>query len=164
MWMLLQGNLGLAELLTGDTDAARHAFREELRPCRELVDRHYTSEGLRGLAELDPHTRGAVAVDLDAHEPALLNGVRAVMSVRRPFCKRREILEVFRSIARRRALAERRDDGGRAREGRSKCPRREREGDHEAPLCGASTCSSRSHLEQEARPVRERSPSRTRAE
>ena len=50
MWMLLQGNLGLAELLSGDTDAARHAFREELRLCRELVDRHYISEGLRGLA------------------------------------------------------------------------------------------------------------------
>jgi hypothetical protein len=40
MSMLLQGNLGLAELLTGDTDAARHAFREELRLCRELADRH----------------------------------------------------------------------------------------------------------------------------
>jgi hypothetical protein len=50
MWMLLQGNLGLAELLSGDTDAARRAFREELRLCRELVDRHYISEGLRGLA------------------------------------------------------------------------------------------------------------------
>ena len=33
------GNLGLAALLTGDTDAARDAFREELELCRELVVR-----------------------------------------------------------------------------------------------------------------------------
>ena len=36
-WMILRGNFGLAALLTGDTDAARDAFREELRLCRELV-------------------------------------------------------------------------------------------------------------------------------
>ena len=35
--MILEGNFGLAALLTGDTDAARDAFREELRLCRELV-------------------------------------------------------------------------------------------------------------------------------
>jgi predicted ATPase/class 3 adenylate cyclase len=50
IWMLLRGNIGLAALLTGNTDAAGHAFREELRLCRELVDLPYASEGLRGLA------------------------------------------------------------------------------------------------------------------
>ena len=34
--MILRGNIGLAALLTGDTDAARDAFREELELCREL--------------------------------------------------------------------------------------------------------------------------------
>jgi predicted ATPase len=67
MWMLIHGNLGLAELLTGDTDAARHAFREELRLCRELVDRHYISEGLRGLAAV-------AAVEGDLHRAAQLVG------------------------------------------------------------------------------------------
>jgi predicted ATPase/DNA-binding SARP family transcriptional activator len=50
IWMILQGNLGLAALLTGDTDAARDAFREELAFCRELVARPIAWEGLRGLA------------------------------------------------------------------------------------------------------------------
>jgi predicted ATPase/DNA-binding SARP family transcriptional activator len=48
--MLLRGNVGLAALLTGDTEAARHAFREELRLCRELVVLALASEGLLGLA------------------------------------------------------------------------------------------------------------------
>jgi hypothetical protein len=67
IWMLLRGNLGLAALLTGDTDAARHAFREELRLCRELVDRHFASEGLRGLAAVE-------AVHGDLHRAARLVG------------------------------------------------------------------------------------------
>ena len=50
IWMILQGNLGLAALLTGDTDAARDAFRQELAVCRELVARPIAWEGLRGLA------------------------------------------------------------------------------------------------------------------
>jgi predicted ATPase/class 3 adenylate cyclase len=50
LWMMLQGNSGLACLLTGDTDAAAHAFREELRLCRELVLLPFASEGLLGLA------------------------------------------------------------------------------------------------------------------
>lgn len=49
-WMGIHGNLGLTELLTGDTDAAHRAFREELALCRELVARPYDVEGLRGLA------------------------------------------------------------------------------------------------------------------
>ena len=66
--MLLRGNAGLAALLTGDTDAARDAFREELRLCRELVDLPYASEGLRGLAAVaavarrpPPRARGSSA-------------------------------------------------------------------------------------------------------
>jgi hypothetical protein len=50
LWMLLSGNVGLAALLTGDADAARDAFREELRICRELVVRPFACEGLFGLA------------------------------------------------------------------------------------------------------------------
>ena len=37
--MLNSGNLGLAALLTGDTDTASHAFREELTLCRDMVVR-----------------------------------------------------------------------------------------------------------------------------
>ena len=48
-WMLLRGNFGLAALLTGDTDAARNAFREELKLCGELVHLPFVSEGLAGL-------------------------------------------------------------------------------------------------------------------
>jgi len=40
----------MASLLTGDRDAARDAFREELAVCRELVARPIACEGLRGLA------------------------------------------------------------------------------------------------------------------
>ena len=57
--MLLRGNAGLAAVLTGDADAARDEFREELRLCRELVDLPFASEGLRGLAAV-----AAVAEDL----------------------------------------------------------------------------------------------------
>ena len=49
-WMLVHGNFGLAALLTGDTDAAGHAFREELQLCRELVVPPFACEGLLGLA------------------------------------------------------------------------------------------------------------------
>jgi predicted ATPase/DNA-binding SARP family transcriptional activator len=49
-WMILRGNTGLAALLTGDTDAARDAFREELELCRQLVALPFASEGLLGLA------------------------------------------------------------------------------------------------------------------
>jgi predicted ATPase/class 3 adenylate cyclase len=44
------GNLGLAALLTGKTDTASHAFREELKFSREMVVRPVLFEGLRGLA------------------------------------------------------------------------------------------------------------------
>ena len=48
--MILRGNIGLAALLTGDTTAARDAFREELELCRELVALPIAAEGLLGLA------------------------------------------------------------------------------------------------------------------
>ena len=48
--MINSGNLGLAALLTGDTDTASHAFREELALCRDMVVRPVAFEGLRGLA------------------------------------------------------------------------------------------------------------------
>jgi hypothetical protein len=60
LWMLLRGNFALAALLTGDTDAARDAFEEELRLSRELVVLPFASEGLAGLAAI-----AAVASDLD---------------------------------------------------------------------------------------------------
>jgi hypothetical protein len=70
MWMILHGNLGLAALLTGDTDAARDAFREELTLCRELVVRPIASEGLLGFAALG-------AVHGDDHRAARLVGAAA---------------------------------------------------------------------------------------
>jgi len=49
-WMMLEGNLGLVALFSGDTAAARDAFREELRLSRELVVQPFAHEGLMGLA------------------------------------------------------------------------------------------------------------------
>ena len=48
--MLVRGNVALVSLLTGDLDAARHAFREELTLCRELVVVPIVAESLQGLA------------------------------------------------------------------------------------------------------------------
>ena len=53
----VHGNFGLAALLTGDIELARHAFREELRLCRELVVRPFAFEGLTALAAVAA-TRG----------------------------------------------------------------------------------------------------------
>ncbi len=50
--MINSGNLGLAALLTGETVAASHAFREELRLCRDMVVRPVVFEGALGLAAL----------------------------------------------------------------------------------------------------------------
>ena len=50
MWMLLQGNIGVAALMTGDIDAADQAFREELRLGREMAVVTFATEGLEGLA------------------------------------------------------------------------------------------------------------------
>jgi predicted ATPase/DNA-binding SARP family transcriptional activator len=50
VWMILRGNTGLVALLTGDTDTARPAFREELELCRRHVALPVASEGLLGLA------------------------------------------------------------------------------------------------------------------
>jgi hypothetical protein len=69
-WMLVQGNFGLAALLTGDTDAAHDAFREELALCRELVVRPFATEGVLGLA-------GVAAVRGDVDRAARLVGAAA---------------------------------------------------------------------------------------
>ena len=49
-WMLLRGSFGIAALFTGDTEAARDAFREVLGLCHELGTLPVASEGLVGLA------------------------------------------------------------------------------------------------------------------
>jgi predicted ATPase/DNA-binding SARP family transcriptional activator len=67
---LLHGNCGMAALLTGDTEAARHAFREELGRSCELVAPRCASEGLSGLAAV-------AAVRNDAHRAARLAGAAA---------------------------------------------------------------------------------------
>ncbi len=66
-WMINAGNRGLAALLTGETNTASHAFREELRLCREMVVRPVVFEGLRGLAAV-------AVVDGDATRAATLVG------------------------------------------------------------------------------------------
>jgi predicted ATPase/DNA-binding SARP family transcriptional activator len=68
--MINSGNRGLAALLTGKTDAASDAFREELTLCRDMIARRVAFEGLRGLA--------AVAVVRgDAKRAATLVGAAA---------------------------------------------------------------------------------------
>jgi predicted ATPase/class 3 adenylate cyclase len=70
VWMMLRGNSGLVELLTGDAEAARCAFCVELELSRELVVRPFAAEGLLGLA--------AVAVMRgDTHRAARLAGAAA---------------------------------------------------------------------------------------
>jgi hypothetical protein len=70
--MINSGNVGLAALLTGETDTAWHAFRDELRLCREMVVRPVVFEGLRGLGAVaavrDDDRRAATLVGAaDAH-------------------------------------------------------------------------------------------------
>jgi len=65
--LINSGNLGLASLLTGETDTASHAFREELTLCREMVVRPHAFEGLRGLAAV-------AAVNRDPKRAATLVG------------------------------------------------------------------------------------------
>jgi hypothetical protein len=65
--MLLRGNLALAALLTGETDAARETFGDELRLSREFVILPFASEGLGGLAAV-------AAVHDDLHRSARLYG------------------------------------------------------------------------------------------
>jgi predicted ATPase/class 3 adenylate cyclase len=70
--MVNSGNLGLAALLTGETDNASHAFREELNLCRDMVVRTVAFEGLRGLAAVavvdgDDERAAALVGAADAH-------------------------------------------------------------------------------------------------
>jgi hypothetical protein len=70
--MINSGNLGLAALLTGETDTASQAFSEELTLCREMVVRPVAFEGLLGMAAIavvdGDDTRAATLVGAaDAH-------------------------------------------------------------------------------------------------
>jgi hypothetical protein len=70
--MINNGNLGLAALLSGETETASHALREELRLCGEMVVRPLVFEGLRGLAALavldgDDKRAAALVGAADAH-------------------------------------------------------------------------------------------------
>jgi hypothetical protein len=65
-WMLLCGNVGVAALLAGDTEAARDAFREELTLGRELVVSPVASEALTGLAAV-----ATLENELERASPAL---------------------------------------------------------------------------------------------
>jgi predicted ATPase/DNA-binding SARP family transcriptional activator len=49
-WIVIRGNVGWTTLLTGETEAAEDAFRDELRLSRESVVLPFASEGLKGLA------------------------------------------------------------------------------------------------------------------
>jgi hypothetical protein len=60
-WMILCGNLGLTALMTGDTDRAMHAFREQLTLCREMVVLPMAAEGLRGSAHSPPSAATTIA-------------------------------------------------------------------------------------------------------
>lgn len=68
--MINSGNLGLAALLIGETEAASRAFREELALCRDMVIRPVAFEGLRGLAAV-------VVTHGDAKRAAALVGAAA---------------------------------------------------------------------------------------
>jgi predicted ATPase/DNA-binding SARP family transcriptional activator len=67
--MMLQLNLGFAALLTGDTDAAENALREELSLGREMA-LLYVADGLIGLAAV-------AAIRDDMHRAARLTGAAA---------------------------------------------------------------------------------------
>ena len=75
--MINSGNLGLAALLTGETDTASHAFREELTLCRDMVVRPVAFEGLRGLAAV-------AVVDGDDERAATLVGAADAHRYDRP--------------------------------------------------------------------------------
>lgn len=70
-YMINCGNLGLAMLFSGETDAASNAFREEIALCREMVVRPVVFEGLRGLAAV------AVARGDPGHAATLLGAAAA---------------------------------------------------------------------------------------
>jgi hypothetical protein len=75
--MINSGNLGLAALLTGETDTAAHAFREELTLCRDMVVRVVVFEGLTGLAAV-------AVVDGDDERAATLVGAADAHRYERP--------------------------------------------------------------------------------
>ena len=70
LWMRVRGNVGLAALLAGDTEAANDAFREALTLSRELVVPPAASDALTGLAAV-------AAVDDELERAARLAGAAA---------------------------------------------------------------------------------------
>ena len=70
IWMLLLRKVGLAALFTGDTEAARDAFREQLEHSRDLVVQPAAFEALYGLAAV-------AAADDDLDRAARLYGAAA---------------------------------------------------------------------------------------
>jgi hypothetical protein len=89
----VRGNLGLAALFTGDTDAAERAFREELMLCRELVVLPIAFEGLRGLAAIAAgHGDGQRAAALLAPWPLIATAsapMRSTPGSKQPSLRRR---------------------------------------------------------------------------
>jgi hypothetical protein len=79
IWMFrtASGITGLAALVAGDTDAARHAFRQELERCRSPVALPIASEALLGLAAV-------AVVDGDLCHAARLRGAAGAHGYDRP--------------------------------------------------------------------------------
>jgi hypothetical protein len=77
LWMLVRGNHAFAALLTGEIDAAREAFREEVILSREHVVRVFAIEGMYGLAAV------AAALD-DGQRAGRLLGAAAAYGEDRP--------------------------------------------------------------------------------
>jgi hypothetical protein len=75
--MINSGNLGLAALLTGETDTASQAFREELTQCRDMVVPAVVFEGLTGMAAV-------AVVDGDDRRAATLVGAADAHRYDRP--------------------------------------------------------------------------------
>jgi hypothetical protein len=76
--MLLDGNLGLAALFTGDVEAAREAFRGEMTLCRELAVVPFAQESLRGHAAV-------ATIDGDDERAARLLGAAEAHRLDAPF-------------------------------------------------------------------------------
>jgi hypothetical protein len=78
IWVLLRGNAGVAELLTGDPAAAADAFREQLALCREMEVLPLACQGLVGLAAV-------AALHGDSDRAARLFGAAAAHRYGQPY-------------------------------------------------------------------------------
>jgi tetratricopeptide (TPR) repeat protein len=106
--MINSGNVGLAALLTGETDAAAHAFREELVLCGDMVVRPVLFEGLRGLAAV------AVVRGDDKRAATLVSAARAHRYDRPQDSVETRLDETFFKPARARCAADEWDSAARA--------------------------------------------------